>query len=246
MWRCQLPRVNAFYGDRPAEDGAPPPPAPPPTAPDRWGVAAAEAAVVAGQVPAPLVDGGRLFAESELVVGGGDSSDDEDEHTSTDPAALAAKIKAAAAAVPGAPAIEVAAMEEDEEDEEDAAATADLMTALESGVHPDAAAMADFAALVAPAPDQVLRYRRDAGAKPVWPRAAPVPPPAPPCECCGAARVFEVQLLPQLLNFLGVDAAAPASPDWAAAAVWTCGASCGGDGSGPAYREEWVWVQPGD
>ena len=256
-FRCQLPRANAFYGDTPAEANAPPPPAPPPAVPDRWGMAAAEAEIAAGRPPPPLADGGRLFAEAELVVGGdggGSSSEDEDctdAHTSSSAASLMAKLKAAAAAVPGGPTIVVeggngdAAMAQasDDDDDDDNEATADFMSALEAGVHPDAAAMADFAALVAPAPDQVLRYRRDAGARPVWPRAAPTPPPPPPCAACGSPRVFEVQLLPQLLNFLGVDADAASSPDWAAAAVYTCAASCG---EGGGYHEEWVWVQPGD
>ena len=167
-------------------------------------MAAAEAAITAGRLPPPLADGGRLFAEAELVVGGGDgdSSDDEgeectDAHTSSAAASLMAKLKAAAAAVPGGPTIVVEGGDGDaamapasDDDDDDNEATADLMSALEAGVHPDAAAMADFAALVAPAPDQVLRYRRDEGARPVW--------AARDADAAAAAPVRRVRLPPRV------------------------------------------------
>ena len=50
-----------------------------------------------------------------------------------------------------------------------------------------------------------------------------------------------------MLSFLGADAADPDAPDWAAAAVYSCAASCDPPASAEsAYVEEWVWVQPPD
>jgi len=133
---------------------------------------------------------------------------------------------------------------------DDPASDAALADAVEAAAPPDARALATFSAAVARAPSQILRYCFHASARPRWPRAAPKPPPAPPpCPRCGGPRTFELQLLPQLLACLGRDAADPASPEFAAAGVWSCAGSCvfGGDGvGGSAYAEEFVWVQPGD
>ena len=114
-----------------------------------------------------------------------------------------------------------------------------MMDSVEAAVHPDAAAMARFAARIARAPSQVLRYRFDRsrrakqkGSKTktddaIWPRASPKPPSlVPPCPNCGSARALEFQLLPQILNFLGCDAADEEAPDWSCVGVWSCVASC--------------------
>jgi pre-rRNA-processing protein TSR4 len=66
---------------------------------------------------------------------------------------------------------------------------------------------------------------------------------------------YYLQVMPQLLSYLGVDEDDPSAPDWGTIAVYSCAASCGGggaggggdggDGDGPsAYAEEFVWVQP--
>ena len=132
--------------------------------------------------------------------------------------------------------------------DDDDAADAALADAVEAAAPADARALATFSAAVARAPSQVLRYCFHASARPRWPRAAPKPPATPPpCPRCGGPRSFELQILPQLLACLGRDAADASAPDFAAAGVWSCAASCGGgsDGGG-AYVEEFVWVQPGD
>jgi pre-rRNA-processing protein TSR4 len=144
----------------------------------------------------------------------------------------------------------------DEEDDgttlpDDPAAAAALADAVEAAAPADACALATFSAAVARAPAQVLRYCFHADARPVWPRAAPPPPrpsAVPPCPRCGGPRAFELHILPQVLACLGRDAADPRAPDFAAAAVWSCAASCpiSGDGGGSAYAEEFVWVQAGD
>ena len=41
-----------------------------------------------------------------------------------------------------------------------------------------------------------------------------------------------MQVMPQLINHLGVDASDPSSPDWGTIAVYTCAASCGGGSGG--------------
>ncbi|CAN8072467.1 unnamed protein product [Agarophyton chilense] len=57
-----------------------------------------------------------------------------------------------------------------------------------------------FARVVAAAPHQVIRYER--GGVPLWGAAARQCEQPPTCERCGAARVFELQLMPQLLYFV--------------------------------------------
>lgn len=106
---------------------------------------------------------------------------------------------------------------------------------------------AAFQARLSRASDQVLRYCRAAGAKPLWPslEGQPKESDIPPCLNCGSSRMFEFQLLPQLLYFLGVqNETENDSLDWATIAVYTCAASCNKSGSGSeGYVEEFPWVQ---
>ena len=108
---------------------------------------------------------------------------------------------------------------------------------------------AAFQARLARAPDQVLRYCRDSikGAKPLWPSLQDQPKESdiPPCHNCGGPRMFEFQLLPQLLYFLGVQNETDNdSLDWATIAVYTCAASCNKtESSCEGYVEEFAWVQ---
>ena len=247
----------------------------------------------------------RLFPEAELVVEeeGSDCGSDLEEAvaaaeramktTSTTTRKAAAADAAAAAAAPPTPAQKPGGGREQQQEEEEETtaaeeeeADAEMMDSVEAAVHPDASAMARFAARVARAPSQVLRYRFDRKRQKqkqkssskneggtIWPRASPKPPSAvPPCFNCGAPRALEFQLLPQMLNFLGCDAADEEAPDWSCVGVWSCVESCskkeGGEGGasssslvlppvsktggagisgGPsAYIEEFVWVQPSD
>lgn len=100
---------------------------------------------------------------------------------------------------------------------------------------------AGFQARLARAPGQVLRYCRSHDAKPLWPRLDERPSTLsiPVCHLCNGRRIFEFQILPQLLYFFKV----PNDPDgldWGTLAVYTCDASCT---SSKAYMEEFVWVQ---
>lgn len=105
----------------------------------------------------------------------------------------------------------------------------------------DKRSWAVFQEHLAKAPEQVLRYSRDARAKPLWPTSSGRPSRAeiPNCDHCGGARNFEFQILPQLLYYFSVKNEAD-SLDWATIVVYTCADSCEGN---PSYKEEFAWVQ---
>jgi CBS domain-containing protein len=67
----------------------------------------------------------------------------------------------------------------------------------------------------------------------------------PACQNCGGSHMFEFQLLPQLLYYLGVQNETDTdSLDWATIAVYTCAASCNkSESSCEGYVEEFAWVQ---
>ncbi|XP_072321469.1 programmed cell death protein 2 [Eucyclogobius newberryi] len=94
-----------------------------------------------------------------------------------------------------------------------------------------------FKKRIAPEPHQVVRYHR--GGLPLWVSAKHVPSDeVPPCSC-GSKRVFEFQVMPQLLNSLCVDSTG-ASIDWGTVAVFTCSLSCSHENH---YSPEFVWKQ---
>ncbi|XP_031567317.1 programmed cell death protein 2-like [Actinia tenebrosa] len=88
-------------------------------------------------------------------------------------------------------------------------------------------------------PDQMLRYQR--GAKPLFvsKQHQPSNELIPKCSC-GANRQFEFQIMPQLLNHLGVDSVEE-SIDWGTILIYTCTKNCESDTV--AYHEEFVWKQ---
>ncbi|MBA0858858.1 hypothetical protein Goshw_001150 [Gossypium schwendimanii] len=106
----------------------------------------------------------------------------------------------------------------------------------------DKKSWASFQERIGKAPEQVLRYCRSAGSKPLWPILGGRPSKAdiPICSYCGGHLCFEFQILPQLLYYFGVKNDAE-SLDWATIAVYTCEASCEGVG----YKQEFAWVQLG-
>ncbi|CAH9096031.1 unnamed protein product [Cuscuta epithymum] len=105
----------------------------------------------------------------------------------------------------------------------------------------DKKSWASFQERISCAPEQVLRYCRYPKAKPLWPMSSGQPSESDirRCSYCSGSRVFEFQILPQLLYYFNVGNDAN-SLDWATMVVYTCEASCGGSG---AYKEEFVWVQ---
>ncbi|KAJ1733291.1 hypothetical protein LPJ61_001632 [Coemansia biformis] len=99
-------------------------------------------------------------------------------------------------------------------------------------------------------PDQVIRYARSPGtgepAEPLFVGDAGRPESGidiPDCEQCGAARQFEFQIMPQMINYLGVDSADPVSVDWGTLLVYSCPRSCAAAPGGAAHTAEVVWRQ---
>ena len=251
--RCQMARENEFYVHHPLSDaerlagpkqvqalggaaGGHPVPA------DPWSVAAHEQAVVAGRGD-PVVGSGLpsppLFPEYEIVI---EEEPDDQEGT------------AGAGAGTGADGdVAIAQHSHRQTDEEKLAALSnaannyteeelptELIDELEKNMPLDKRQFAMFAARISNAPSQILRYCFEEGAAPICPSPEGMPRPQdiPPCESCGAARRFEFQVMPQLLNILGVDPADDDALDFGTIAVYSCSASCGGDG----YKHEFVWV----
>ncbi|VCW70045.1 unnamed protein product, partial [Gulo gulo] len=95
-----------------------------------------------------------------------------------------------------------------------------------------------FKTKIALEPEQVLRYGR--GIAPVWISGENIPQEKDIPNCpCGAKRIFEFQVMPQLLNHLKADRLGR-SIDWGVLAVFTCAENCG---LGTGYTEEFVWKQ---
>ena len=87
--------------------------------------------------------------------------------------------------------------------------------------------------------DQVLRYSFGAK-KPLWVNSEGQLIGDPPnCKLCGGKRVFEFQVMPQLLYFLKVDLREETAMDWNSLIVYSCENSCQPlDG----YAHEYVFV----
>ncbi|XP_073729336.1 programmed cell death protein 2 [Misgurnus anguillicaudatus] len=95
-----------------------------------------------------------------------------------------------------------------------------------------------FKDCIANEPEQVLRYYK--GGSPLWVSAEHVPKEEDIPKCpCGAKRIFEFQIMPQLLNHLKVDRT-DASIDWGTVAIYTCMDSCD---QGTKYSAEFIWKQ---
>ncbi|XP_053153826.1 programmed cell death protein 2 isoform X2 [Hemicordylus capensis] len=88
-------------------------------------------------------------------------------------------------------------------------------------------------------PEQIIRYCRD-GEGPIWISGENVPQETEIPNCpCGSKRVFEFQVMPQLLNHLKVDSLEE-SIDWGILAIYTCAENCS---LGNHYTEEFIWKQ---
>ncbi|RZF36040.1 hypothetical protein LSTR_LSTR005856 [Laodelphax striatellus] len=92
--------------------------------------------------------------------------------------------------------------------------------------------------------DQVIRY--DRCGSPLWVSSQNIPviDTVPNCQYCGGKRVFEFQIMPQLLCYLKADTIPGCEPlDWGTVAIFTCESSCGNEQSENAYREEFAMKQ---
>ncbi|KAF4526203.1 hypothetical protein B566_EDAN001887 [Ephemera danica] len=116
----------------------------------------------------------------------------------------------------------------------DAAAEAELQSMPEGQ---DDATFKKFKQRVSRSPTQVLRFEREG--QTLWVSDLNQPEQMPPCSHCGSPRVFEFQVLPQMLNSLGLDTVGQ-SIDWGTLAVFTCQQSCS---EGPAYKQEIIVKQ---
>jgi pre-rRNA-processing protein TSR4 len=90
-------------------------------------------------------------------------------------------------------------------------------------------------------PEQVLRLQR--GGEPLWVVSSCVPDEKNIPECsCGSRRIFEFQILPQMLYYLEVEKLGKERAlDWGTLAVYTCERSC--QQNGRQYMEEFIWKQ---
>jgi pre-rRNA-processing protein TSR4 len=97
-----------------------------------------------------------------------------------------------------------------------------------------------FVRITKRAPKQVVRYSR--GGKPLWVSDKEMAENVPSCEICGGPRIFEFQLMPQLLDSLKFDSSiSDASVDWGVLVIYSCRNSC--DTPGPAYKKEFLFRQ---
>ncbi|NXC45437.1 PDCD2 protein, partial [Penelope pileata] len=96
-----------------------------------------------------------------------------------------------------------------------------------------------FKERIAAEPEQIIRYCRG-GEGPIWVSGENIPEEKDIPNCsCGAKRVFEFQIMPQLLNHLKVDSLGE-SIDWGTLVVYTCAENCDAE---KEYAEEFIWKQ---
>lgn len=86
-------------------------------------------------------------------------------------------------------------------------------------------------------PNQIIRYCL--GGTPLWVSSENIATEndIPDCQC-GSKRQFEFQVLPQMLNYLGIETTVD-SIDWGILCVYTCEQNCRTE----VYKEEFVWKQ---
>ncbi len=228
--RCQLPRNNEFYVYDPLTDRerlAGPRCCGETGVADPWAVAAHERAVVHG---APIHQNARtsvpLFPEYEIVIE--EETMGEDAPMATTEQLLQENLQKAT---------DLSKSNNFTEEE----LPSELIDEIEKNMPLEKRHFASFAARIAGAPSQILRYCFDDGSAPICPSPHGIPrlDQIPPCEHCGACRKFEFQILPQVLNILGLDPADDDALDFGTIAVYSCSKSCSGQG----YRREFAWVQ---
>jgi pre-rRNA-processing protein TSR4 len=122
---------------------------------------------------------------------------------------------------------------EEEEDDEDEAGISDERTL-------------SFMQRVAAEPAQCLRYGRwgENETRPLWVASETIPVDVPACEHCGAPRDFEMQVMPQVLHFVGNGHGPDVGStglDFGTIAIYSCTNSCQGSSD---YVAEYAWVQP--
>lgn len=103
-------------------------------------------------------------------------------------------------------------------------------------------------------PEQVIRYTTNLNDQPLWISSEGKDPKVPNCEYCGSERVFELQILPQLLFYLkpdrlqlDIDKKNFEPMEWGTLIIYTCKNSCNSVDTGhskeSAYLEEFLHQQ---
>jgi len=103
-------------------------------------------------------------------------------------------------------------------------------------------AFLNFQKVIKREPDQILRYARAEGSKPLWVNSKQIleEKDVPKCKYCGSERVYEFQILPQLLYKLKIEDR-PDPMEWANLVAFTCKNSCVKEGV--TYYEEILFRQ---
>lgn len=228
VFRCQLPRSNEFYDfDPPSPNSNCGPKQMHQSPEDPWAVGEYEQAVVhqnANVAPSTV----ELFPEYEIVV--------EDE-----PVGMNIHSKHSLEQ-DNTKEMECTSQEPFTEEE----LPSELVDQIENSMPVSQRHFAAFAARVSTAPAQILRYCFENGASPLCPSPDGIPPPdsIPPCPHCHGPRRFEFQVMPQLLNKLGIDPSDDDALDWGTIAIYSCAISCNTASAGVSYSKEFAWVQP--
>jgi pre-rRNA-processing protein TSR4 len=100
----------------------------------------------------------------------------------------------------------------------------------------------NFQVVIKREPDQILRYARGVGSKPLWVNSKHIleEKDVPKCKYCGGERSYEFQILPQLLYKLKIEDR-PDPMEWANLVAFTCKNSCSKPGT--TYYEEVLYRQ---
>lgn len=97
-----------------------------------------------------------------------------------------------------------------------------------------------FQKVVRAAPQQIMRYQK--ASEPLLVSTENTPESVEECGYCGSKRVFEFQIMPQILTILKLDKLADEeSIDWGTLLVYTCEKSC--STKDMAYKKEFLWKQ---
>ncbi|XP_049851181.1 programmed cell death protein 2-like isoform X2 [Schistocerca gregaria] len=112
--------------------------------------------------------------------------------------------------------------------------------------------LVEFQSIVSIEPKQVLRYTDSKKRGPIWVQTKGQidPKSVPKCELCGSPRIFELQIMPQLVYYLKVEKMVRQSHetelDWGTLVIYTCQKSCDLDtfgSSSGAYVSEYIYMQ---
>lgn len=99
-------------------------------------------------------------------------------------------------------------------------------------------AFSNFRRVIKTQPEQIIRY--NIADQPLWVSSEnrPSEKEIPNCDC-GAARHFEFQIMPQLINYLEIEEKGDEGLDWGTLLVYSCSKNC----NMKMYNKEFIWRQ---